>query len=517
MFFVALAAVACGPLIARPAAGPTDVAGVPAAAVGQHGPLNDFVSGPLELVGHADLTPVGGTVPLGNNGAVALIDECAYVGRWHDYEGTNAIQIVDVVTDPSSPEVVGAVPGSNVAGAVAREIRAVDLPSGFEMLTVLTFSKFTDQGILEPGLNALRFYTFTNGDCRQPVLAGTFQLRNFRPHEFFQWIDPDPAHNVDGHPRILEYVTTPIGGTDVVVVDASRPAAAKIVGLWVSGIPIVSPRERNLDPAIPVGLGAYTHSISLSGDGKRAYVSHWDGGFFSMDTSDFAANKPLAVFKPLGLASVPIPYPLSQMGNTHSAVVPTGAKSAVVGDEIYVTTDGCPFGWLRTFGLGSATAPPKQIGEFRLAENQPVNCAADGLSASRNANGLPIDGTFTMHNQTVAANLVVTSWYGGGVRVIDVSNPAAPSELASFVPKPLPEIASVPDTPAPVYGKTESTDDDWWVSTWSYPVIRDGLIFVADVRNGLYILKATPGSSLADALDGIAFLEGNSNLGDFLD
>ena len=121
-----------------------------------------------------------------------------------------------------------------------------------------------------------------------------------------------------------------------------------------------------------------------------------------------------------------------------------------------------------------------------------------------------------MHNQTVAGNLVLTSWYGGGLRVIDVSNRVKPAEVAAFVPEPLAEISSIPDTPAPPYGKTDPVDDDWWVSTWSYPVIRDGLIYVADVRNGLYILRATPGSALAAAIDGIAFLEGNSNLGDFL-
>lgn len=510
----ALLAIAAAPLVARPAAGPTDVAGVPAAQVGQHGPIGDFLSGPLELVGRTDLAPTTGAMALGNNGAVALIDDCAYVGRWHDYEGTNAIQIVDVA-NPASPHVVGGVAGSAVAGAVAREIRAIDLPSGFKMLTVLTFSKYTDQGILEAGLNALRFYTFPSGDCTAPVLAGTYQLRNFRPHEFFQWIDPDPAHNVDGHPRVLEYVTTPLGGTDVVVVDASNPAAAKIAGLWVSGIPLLSLRERNVDPALPIGLGAYTHSISLSGDGKRAYISHWDGGFFTMDTSDFAAKRPLALFKPVGLGSLPTPYPLSQFGNTHSAVVAPGASSAVVGDEIYVTTDGCPFGWLRTFAPGSATVRPTQIGEFRLAENVPANCTTDGLSASRNAAGLPIDGTFTMHNQTVAGNLVLTSWYGGGLRVIDVTSAKQPVEVASYVPAPVAEIASVPDTPAPVYGQTESPEDDWWVATWSYPVIRNGLIYVADVRNGLFILRPTPGSDLEAAIGGISFLEGNSNLGDF--
>ena len=49
---------------------------------------------------------------------------------------------------------------------------------------------------------------------------------------------------------------------------------------------------------------------------------------------------------------------------------------------------------------------------------------------------------------------------------------------------------------------------------WSYPIIRDGLIYVVDVRNGLYILRYD-GPFEADVA-GISFLEGNSNLGDAL-
>jgi hypothetical protein len=46
----------------------------------------------------------------------------------------------------------------------------------------------------------------------------------------------------------------------------------------------------------------------------------------------------------------------------------------------------------------------------------------------------------------------------------------------------------------------------------SYPIIKDGLIYVADVRNGLYVLRYT--GPHADEVDGLTFLEGNSNLGD---
>jgi hypothetical protein len=509
---LALVSTSLAPSLSHPAPGPTPVAGVPAANVGDHGPTADFLSGSLELVGHADITPPAATKPLGNNGGIALIGDCAFVGRWHDYTGTNEIQIVDI-QDPATPHVIGKVPGSAITDAVAREIRAIDLP-GYKLLTVMTFSKYLDEGLTTAGQNAFHFWAFPDGDCTKPVAAGTYNTRPFRGHEFFQWLDP--VHSVDGHPRILEFLTTPLSGTDVVVFDASNPAKAKLIGLFNAGLVPLSLTEANLDSSIPAGYGKYTHSISLSPDGKRAFISDWDGGYFTLDTSTFAAANPIGIIHAAGLQSLPLHYLKGSVGNTHSAVLSSDTNTVVVGDEIYVTTDGCPFGWMHVLDAGSATQKSKQLAQFALPENNLLNCGTDGLVNDRNASGLRLDGTFSMHNQTVTKNFVLTSWYGAGLRVIDISNRAAPVEAGFFVPKPVADISSVPDTPAPVYGKTAATDDDWWVATWSYPIIRDGYIFVSDVRNGLYILRAKSGSALETELAGIRFLEGNSNLGDFL-
>lgn len=509
-------------------AAPTAVAGVPASFVGVHGPTADYESGALHLVGHANITPPGATTPLGNNGAVALIGDCAYVARWHNYGPQTAhldwvqypIQIVNVA-DPANPAVVGSVPSSAIPDAVAREIRAIDLPNGFKMLTVLTFSKFIDEGAYVSGQNAMYFYTFPSGNCASPVLTGRFLMNPVRPHEFYQWLDPNPAHDVPavgalpGHPRILEYITSPLSGVDGIVVDASKPATPTRIGAWHGGQALASTTEANLVGGVPAGAGRYTHSISLSPDGTRAYISQWDGGFLTLDTSDFAAAATAPVFKPLLSESIPFLYGAGHPGNTHSAVALPGTNNVVVGDEIYVTTDGCPFGWLRVLDKGDATHAPSQIGEFRLGENNAAACSGV-FSSDLNADGKVVDGTFTMHNQTVLPGFVLTSWYGGGFRAIDVSNPSSPTEVGFFVPEPLPAIASIPDTSAPVYGKTADVSDDWWVSTWSYPVIRDGYIYVTDIRNGLYILEAAASSPLATALAGVNFLEGNSNLGDFL-
>jgi hypothetical protein len=63
-----------------------------------------------------------------------------------------------------------------------------------------------------------------------------------------------------------------------------------------------------------------------------------------------------------------------------------------------------------------------------------------------------------------------------------------------------PRLSSDPDT-----GRHEK------VVMWSYPIIRDGLIYVIDLRNGLYVLKYR--GDFQKEIDKITFLEGNSNQG----
>ncbi len=66
-----------------------------------------------------------------------------------------------------------------------------------------------------------------------------------------------------------------------------------------------------------------------------------------------------------------------------------------------------------------------------------------------------------------------------------------------------PRLSSDPDT-----GRNEK------VVMWSYPIIKDGLIYVIDLRNGLYVLKYK--GKFEREVKNIRFLEGNSNQGDAL-
>jgi hypothetical protein len=111
--------------------------------------------------------------------------------------------------------------------------------------------------------------------------------------------------------------------------------------------------------------------------------------------------------------------------------------------------------------------------------------------------------SYSSHNPTALPELVFDSWHSGGLQAIDVENPAMPSQAGWFSPTPLSSVAL--DDPALSRGPNK-------VVVWSFPIIKDGLIYVVDIRNGLYILEYT--GRQADEVADIDFLEGNSNLGD---
>jgi hypothetical protein len=54
----------------------------------------------------------------------------------------------------------------------------------------------------------------------------------------------------------------------------------------------------------------------------------------------------------------------------------------------------------------------------------------------------------------------------------------------------------------------------WRGSRWrrSFPIVRDGLIYAVNIRNGLYIMRYT--GKRSREVSRLDFLEGNSNLGD---
>jgi hypothetical protein len=246
------------------------------------------------------------------------------------------------------------------------------------------------------------------------------------------------------------------------------------------------------------------HSLSVSPDGTRAYLAMWGGTYLELDTTELATGA--TTKKP----DVPIISPIDERPfwdnpNAHSAVKVPGRPYVVMTDEIYGDYDdvndaplnesGCPWGWMHIVDIRNELHPAL-LSEFKTAQNEPSFCA--GLSeAERNYT------SYSTHNLTVLPHLVIAAWHSNGLRAVDITDPASPAAAGTFIPDPLPSVAT--EDPA----LSRGTND---VVVWSYPIIKNGLIYVVDIRNGLYVLRYT-GPHAAEVAD-TGFLEGNSNLGD---
>jgi hypothetical protein len=162
-----------------------------------------------------------------------------------------------------------------------------------------------------------------------------------------------------------------------------------------------------------------------------------------------------------------------------------------------VPSFGWPWGWARIWDVADPEQP-QLISEYKLSENAPAfqGSARDDAPTEQFT-------SYSSHDPTIVRSLIVEAWHSGGLQVIDVSNPRRPRQAGWFSPAPLASVAL--EDPALSRGPNK-------VVVWSFPIISDGLIYVVDVRNGLYILRYTGRRS--HEISQIEFLEGNSNLGD---
>ncbi len=459
----------------------------------------------VELVGHEPL------FDRGMNAGLALYDDYTYVGNRTDGSADHphpGIQVVDVA-DPSSPSVVGEFGTDFVSGAnegqTARELRVWPEQG---LLMVMYFRCSTRIHDCPPSGDVfrIRFFDLTANPVDPPLVATYTPTR--KPHEMYLWIDPKDRD------RALLWLSTPTTSVDpnranLLITDISRAREGVFrevaKGNWNHLYPgAENPANYDFDLAL--------HSMAPTVDGRRTYLAYLRGHFLVLDTSDVADGIATGEVVNLNDNLLTPPANRPQWGTSsgdcvdacaesHSAVPLPGRPFALTTDEVYGTftapSHGCQWGWARLIN----TAQPKRphiLAEYKIRQNEPGFC----LSSEDD----PATEQFTSyasHNPTLTRNLALISWHSGGLQVIDTSDPGAPTQAGWFSPQPLPTVAT--EDPALTRGPNK-------VAMWSYPVVRDGLIYVIDIRNGLYILRYN--GPRASEVDQLSFLEGNSNLGD---
>jgi len=440
--------------------------------------------GSVELVGHNPL------LNRGMNAALAVHNGHAYVGSRTDGTHPNAGVMVVDVSDPSSPEVVGQIgpPNEGNPGETSREMRVWRDENALIVLNLasncspIIHACSPTQAVMEDNY---RFYDVSKDKAAAPEVVSEY-VPTHDPHEFYLWVDPKKKG------RALLFQSSPSGqNAQLVVTDISgwRKGEFKELGTWTTLIPSAGTDNR-------------LHSLTVSNDGRLAYLAYLGGGSFVIDVSQFTrgAKKPEAR----------LVTPMNKRVHwgdpgAHSAAKVPGRDYMIVTDEVYgyipglLQDHGCPWGWTRIVDIGNLRKP-KVIAEYKLEQNTEEFCSSAENTPDRNSLS-----SWSAHNPTLTPSLALITWHSGGLQIVDLRNPAKPKQAAEFVPEPLPAV--VTEDPALSSGRDK-------VVMWSFPIVVDGLIYVVDIRNGLYILDYK--GPAAREITTTRFLEGNSNQGDAL-
>jgi hypothetical protein len=438
------------------------------------------------------------------NAAAAIHGNYAYIGSRTDggHEGMphGGVMVVDI-SDPSDPNLLGP-PFDAKAGESSRELRVWRSQDILIVLNTNCGVGDTLHHCTQPSISNFRFYDISGENASEPELITQF---NVNTHEFFLWEDPNNPERALIFAGSAGATCGTSGGSPSCpfsVWDISRVRESLVDQPQITTLYSGLHRYRRF-PAAPAPVQIPTgglHSLSVSNDGTRAYFALLTGGFAVVDTSEFAEGAPS-----------PIPDRITNNESrpswpgpgAHSAVKLWGRDWAYVSDEVYGTATGpghgCPWGWARMVDISDPSEPTVEA-EYRLPENDPDTCDAWN----------PPRTSYSAHNPTLTPNIVFTTWHSGGFQAIGIRNPRQPRQLGEFFPEPLPSVgledprlSSDPDT-----GRNEK------VVMWSYPIIKDGLIYVVDLRNGLYVLDYN--GRFEGEVESIEFLEGNSNQGDAL-
>ncbi len=461
-------------------------------------------SGPgrFTLVGHE---PLFGR---GMNAALAVFGQHVYVGNRTD--GTPGherpgILVVDT-KNPSKPQVVNEVlEQQGGVGSTSREMRVwpqqkLLMVMNFPCSALIHRCTPPAAGTGSPA-SAIRFYDLT--DPAAPTLISTY-VPPRTPHEMHLWLDPQRPG------RALLYYSTPTSSNtqpNMIVTDISGARAGTFteLGRFNANTAFSGADRSTFDVRL--------HSMAPTADGMRTHVAYLGGGYLLLDTSDFANARANPQFRLL----TPVDKRVS-WGNpgAHSAVeIPQRPNLALATDEVYgkfgglLADHGCPWGWVRIVDNTVLTAP-KVLSEYKLKENTEAFCTTQTDPRTENFT------SFSAHNPTVVGpDLALVTWHGKGLQAIDLRNPAKPVSGGEWMPaEPLATVTT--EDPALGGGNMDNvgggTRDK--VIMWSFPVVVDGLIYVVDLRNGLYILKYE--GALSPAVRDTAFLEGNSNVGQVL-
>lgn len=282
------------------------------------------------------------------------------------------------------------------------------------------------------------------GDCRLPMLLSSTQMPTANGHE--GWFSPD------GNTYFMS------GRVPLTAVDISDPAKPKEI--------------------VSHAFDASTHGGSTTEDGSRSFVCQQapfpNDKLLILDTSDITARKPGAEFKVI--AEIPLmdnqwcqgAYRVTYKG--HPFLIQYGERSSA--NDCSMSDAGwATFAYPRIYDLADEKNPVL-VSTMMLETALPENCQTVKGEGSQ-VSGFGYSVHHCTPDRLYDPTILACSWFGSGMRVMDIRDPFHPKELAYYNP-----------------GTNTST------GTVARPVVRaekGEIWFTSSGGAGFYVVKFEPG------------------------
>ena len=355
-----------------------------------------------------------GRMDLPGGGLVAVENGYAYVGHMDPPYGTSIIN----ARDPKHPKLVSQLEVPQ--GIHSHKVRV----SGDVML--VNYERYAGDKEAQGGLKI-----FDISKKAAPREIAFFKAAGRGVHRF----------TFDGRYAYISPEMEGYAGNIVMILDLKDPTKPEEVGRWwVPGQWIGGGESPTWE-----GRAHRCHHPMRKGD--RLYVSYWHGGLVILDISDMSRPKMVSQLD----WSPPFPAP------THTTLP---MPSKIMGREILVVTD-----------EEAQKLQPEPQAFFWVVditeETRPTPIATFLLP-----DGHRTAGRFGAHQpaEQVHGNTLYVTWFSGGLRAVDISNPYLPKEVGFYIPLP---------------GKGQKA-----VQSNDVFHRKDGMLFLIDRLDGLEILES---------------------------
>jgi hypothetical protein len=409
------------------------------------------VTSAMDVIGHVD--PSGGF-----NTGVFVYDNVAYLGTFgtedacpatgiRRYDVSDPSQLIEL--PPISDDLEGTSSGSIWAGAIS-----TDAFTGTLAIIAHQPCSSDDRQVF----GGLALYDVT--DSALPELLGYFETGTGTAGvaNFDVWIRGGAVYAVASSPNSLLDHRDGVG--DVQIIDVTDPTEPVLVSDWDFRR---DASETLRDVVIADGDPREFHAqgVTIDPNGERVFVAHWNAGTIIVDIVDPEEPAFVDRIAPFGhqegmASSVAFDGELGVLVVNHQDIDPLDDvdRAASWGNSVVfdTTKPGYPL-------LASPYSIPDALPD------------EDGR--------LALGGLFSTQDAVISDHYLYAAWLSGGLRVVDLVDPEAPVEIASFMP---------PTRVDPQRSISSPNGNIAMPLAWSVHVVDD-LIYVVDLNTGLWILR----------------------------